>query len=107
MSISRHSDIETLRLNSLEDREKIVTGIFDRRMKQLAKLDSKEEILHECQSLLISRVLDYMNQLDAFDTKYLQQTDFYTQRLQHKEQAIQQLERTVEGLRGELRCRVE
>jgi hypothetical protein len=57
-------------------------------MRQLSKLDSKQDILSECQHLLISKVLDYMNQLDLADIKYLKQAEMYTQRLQAKEDAI-------------------
>jgi|JI6StandDraft_1071083.scaffolds.fasta_scaffold61652_2 hypothetical protein len=55
--------------------QKVVTQTYDRKMRQIKELATKEEVLEKCQDLLVTRTLEYMNltgEIEAHHLKALQ-----------------------------------
>ena len=55
--------------------KKVVKQTYDRKMRQIKELATKEEVLEKCQDLLVTRTLEYMKltgEIEAHHLKALQ-----------------------------------
>ena len=64
MSYIQESELLKLRElgnNNPQNLREVASRIFDKKLRSFLVLDTKEEVLHQCQEILINKTIDYMN----------------------------------------------
>ena len=84
----RNHELEHIRHEG-EKRSELLTGIIDVKLREIGRLESKRDILEECQNWVRDKILCYMNLLDEVEVRYYLQAEELVERLNTKEIVIQ------------------
>jgi hypothetical protein len=75
--------------------QRVVTQTYDRKMRQIKELPTKEMVLDRCQDLLVTKTLEYMNLVGDIEINHLKALQKLNDVIDKKDWALFQKEKDM------------